>query len=547
MPKPNETLRTVAESSGYRRTAYHREVVDFLDRLSRRTDRMRVVSMGRSALGQEIPVAVLSADGAFTPEAARGAGRPVVLVIANIHAGEVEGKEACLMLARDATTGDLGRLVEKAVVLLVPDYNPDGNDRIDPKHRALDLEKLEGQVGPEGGVGTRTTGEGWNLNRDYMKQSAVETRHLAALVAAWMPHVTVDCHTTDGSIHGYELTFDAPRDLASCPAGPGGPSATSTPALYARDRLLRDASKALRARTGFRTYFYGNFRDDQDPTRGWESYPPLPRYGSHYRGLLGCVDVLLEAYSYVDFRTRCDVTYGILVEILDHVRAHADEVRDVVERARTDVAARAADPKADDLVGIAYGVEGRDAKGAVTFAFPGHPLEEVDLEAWDEESQREHRVPGASRRTYRTTFFGRYEPTKTVRRPFAYLLPASETRAIERLAGHRVVLRRLARDVEVEVESYRVTATEPTTSPDVGTHTMTETVFRATPETETYRARPGDVVVPMAQPFANLAIYLLEPESDDGLARWGAFDHVKAGAVLPARRVLRPVELPTRP
>jgi len=112
--------------------------------------------MGKSGLGQDMPVAVLSADRRFTPEAARAAGRPIVLVIANIHAGEVEGKEACLMLAREMTTGALSRLMERATVLLIPDYNPDGNDRIDVKHRALDLKALEGQVGPAGGVGTRT-------------------------------------------------------------------------------------------------------------------------------------------------------------------------------------------------------------------------------------------------------------------------------------------------------------------------------------------------------------------------------------------------------
>ena len=135
----SDPLLTVAESSGYRRTSFHREVVAYLERLRASTPRARVFSMGASGLGQDMPVVLLAREGIDSPGKARASGLPIVLVVANIHAGEVEGKEACLALARDLSIGSLRPLAEKAVVLLVPDYNPDGNDRIDPKHRALDL------------------------------------------------------------------------------------------------------------------------------------------------------------------------------------------------------------------------------------------------------------------------------------------------------------------------------------------------------------------------------------------------------------------------
>ena len=226
-----EWPKTRAEATNFAQTSSYADVIAFLDALKAHNPPMKFTFIGKSPLGKDMPLVIVAKNPEITPQQAKLEGKLVVYIQANIHAGEVEGKESCLMLARDVTTGPLARLVEKAVVLLVPDYNPDGNDRIDKKNRALDLAHLDGQVGPEGGVGTRTTGEGLNLNRDYMKQAGTETRRLAALVAAWMPHVTVDCHTTDGSVHGYELTFDTSRNLASCPPGP---------AVYARDRLLRD-------------------------------------------------------------------------------------------------------------------------------------------------------------------------------------------------------------------------------------------------------------------------------------------------------------------
>ena len=537
MNAPTDDLLTVAEASGYRRTGLHRDVVDFLERLARRSDRVHLTSLGRSGLGQDVVVAVLSAHGIRTPEAARASGLPVVLVLGNIHAGEVEAKESCLALARDVAlaSGGLGRLCERAVLLLCPDYNPDGNDRIDVRNRALDLSRLEGQIGPEGGVGTRYTGEGWNLNRDFTKQDAVETRLLAAFMDAWRPHVVADGHTTDGSIHGYELTYDTSRNLASCPRGP---------ALFVRDRLLPEVTAGLRARTGLRTWWYGNFRDNLDPTKGWDSYPPLARYGSHFRGLLGTMDVLLEGYSYVDFRTRCRVMYEILVELFDRVGAQGAEVVATVARAAADTVARGRDPRPGDLVGIDYGTPVRGADGALSFRHPGHPLLDHDVEAFDLESQRLRRVPGTERRSYRATFYGRYEPSVSVERPWAYVVPASRTAAIERVRTHRLEHLVVRRAGEVGAEAYRVVGREPTASPDVGDRPRTETVFRVEAAPERLALAPGDVVVPTAQPWGHLAVYLLEPHADDGLARWGCFDDVAVGATFPVRRLRSPVALP---
>ena len=528
-------LRTVAEESGWRRTSLHREVVAYLERLAGGNPSLALTSMGRSALGQDLVVAVASADGISTPAAARASGLPVVLVVANIHAGEVEGKEASLALARDATTGPLRRLVERAVVLFLPDYNPDGNDRIDPRNRALDLGRLEGQVGPDAGVGTRTTAEGVNLNRDYVKQAAPESRHLAAFLDAWRPHVVVDCHTTDGSIHGYDLTFDTSRNLASCP--PGLPA-------WTRDTLLREVARGLRARTGRRTWFYGNFREPDDPESGWETYPPQPRYGSHYRGLQGVVDVLLETYSYIDYRARFDTIYETLVEVVDRVGARGREVVDLVARAERETVARGSAPAADDRVGVAYGVAQRGPLG-VSFRFPAQPLEEVEIEGWDLESTKRRVVPGRERRTWRNVYYGRYEPSVRVRRPFAYVVPASAARAVERLRGHRLEVRPVAREADVEVEAYRVTRRESTGSPDIGSSDVPETVLSVEAFPERLRVRPGDVVVPCGQRLGHVAIHLLEPEADDGLARWGFFDDaLSAGSTFPARRVLSDKKVP---
>src|SRR5919206_264128 len=186
--------------------------------------------------------------------------------------GEVEGKEALQAFMRELTLGPLRPLLDQLTLVFVPDYNADGNDRISPENRKLDLQALEGQIPVPGGVGTRNSGEGWNLNRDYMKQEAIESNHLARLYHRWWPHVYVDCHTTDGSIHAFDLTYGtAHLPLSGHPA----------PLEYVRTRLLPAVAETVWRDRGRRGFFYGNYRDPDDPTSGWETYPGLPRFGSH--------------------------------------------------------------------------------------------------------------------------------------------------------------------------------------------------------------------------------------------------------------------------
>jgi hypothetical protein len=479
---------TVAEQSQYRATSTHADVLRFIDELKVVRRVFRVESMGRSGKGQEMPVLVFG----------ERPGTPVVLVLANIHAGEVEGKEALLMLARDLPE----RYFEKLTLLFVPNYNPDGNDLIDVKNRALDLAKLEGQIGPEGGVGTRYTGQGINLNRDYMKLEAVESRNLSKLQAKWRPHLTVDSHTTDGSIHGYDLTFDTSH--IPC-----------WPAKYVHSTMLPDVSRRLEARTRRRTFFYGNFVDEKDLSKGWQTYSHLPRYGSHYRGLTGRMDILLETYSYIPFKDRVFTTCEILKDIFDYAIEHAAEIQKICEdgeRARP------------DPVAIAYG--------------PPQSIGDCEIVAWDMESQLARRIPGREARRYRMPHLAKFVPSKSVPRPAAYLVPQEQMRVLETLEQHGIRLERLEATRNFNGETHQVETMSRIDSPDVGSMKREETVVTVVRKEGRVVGHAGDVLVPIDQVLGTLAVYLLEPESDDGLLRWGYFNlSAKPGAWLPVARL----------
>jgi hypothetical protein len=433
------------------------------------------------------------------------------------------------------TNGALRPLLDEMTLVIIPILNPDGNDRISTENRKLDLETLEGQIAPPGGVGTRNTGQGWNLNRDYMKQESVESNHLVALYNRWWPHLFIDCHTTDGSIHAYDLTYDTAHNPAS-----GHPA----PIAYVRNQLLPAVTTAVERNHGRRGYFYGNYRDQNDPSSGWETYPALPRFGSHYRGLTGRLDVLLETYSYIDFRARVETIHAFLVEIFRYVAAHKREIIDVADRAEQETISAGRDPRVDDLVGVNYGAARRDDTGALVFDWPVYDLEETEIVAYDRASIRARRIPGRRIATYRTRHIARFVPTVAVRRPYGYLVMAPEIG--EKLRQHGIETRALDADSELDVEAAVVLAAEKTTSPDICTGIERfETVLSVRQERRRVRFPAGTLFVPTAQRLGNLVVYLLEPESDDGLARWEFFDrHIEIGSPFPAYRLPIPTSLP---
>src|SRR5262245_59380969 len=204
---------TVPESSDYHKTSSHADVLEFLREVRLAQDpRVVVDRFGTSSEGRELPLVIVADPTVRTPEEARASGKPVVFVMANIHAGEVEGKEAVLQLLRDVVWGAPGPdgelvdpwPVDQLVTLIAPIYNADGNDRFGPKNRTL-------QQAPDT-AGQRPNAQGLDLNLDALNLESPEARALAGLYAAWDPLLFVDLHTTNGSAHGYELTYAPPHN-----------------------------------------------------------------------------------------------------------------------------------------------------------------------------------------------------------------------------------------------------------------------------------------------------------------------------------------------
>ena len=497
MPRP----LTRAESTGYAETSRHADVVRFVDALAG-DPRLHRADFGASPEGRTLPLLILSTRGVRSAEDARRAGLPVVLVLCGIHAGEVEGKEAALMLVRDLMAGADHGLLDALTLLVVPLFNPDGNDLIDPRNRALDLAHFTGQIGPAGGVGTRTNAAGINLNRDYMRQEAAEMRLLQARVCQpWAPDLTIDCHSTNGSVHRFALTYDTAHTVES-----GRPE----PIALVRDEILPEVTRRVRAASGRETFFYGNFiADEGGMGEGWMTYTHHPRFGSNYRGLTGRLDILFEAYSYLPFEERVATTYELLRETL---RVAAERGADI--RATVDASAV---PRSHIAVRYRLEPTGRPARilTRAPRALDGAP-DEVEI-----------------------PHLAHFAGTEVVARPWAYAVPPEIGL---HLARHGLATRVLDRDTAAAVEIAVVDGVAGEGSRRILEASRAgEVEVLAHLEAAEIAIPAGTHLVQTDQPLGAIAVYLCEARSDDGLVACGLIAPPAAGARWPAIRVAAPL------
>jgi hypothetical protein len=498
--------QTTAERTEYRATSSYNDVVAFLDSLERRTSDIRRWSLGRSPEGREIPLLLVSRPLVDGPAAAYRSGKPVIYLQANIHAGEVEGKEAVLALVRDLTTGQLRPLLDSLILLVVPIYNADGNERLKPGEQ-----NRPGQNGPAM-VGVRANGQGLDLNRDYVKLEAPETRGALALLNQWDPDLFIDLHTTNGSYHGYLLTF-------SPGLNPNSPASND----YVRDRFLPTVRQRMRQRHRQETFWYGNFRN-QTPdslTQGWETYDPRPRFGTNLVGMRARLSILSEAYSNAPFRDRVLVTYNFVREVLALAAEQREQIR----------ALNAAGE--------------RFAPDSVVVRSVLAPPTEQDVIAELTEPAGDGAGPFASRRrtgvfrTIRMPVYDRFAAAKKEARPAGYLIPATHAHVIEALARQGVLLLRLRAPAAGRAEAFTIDSVTAARNVFEGHRNVSVTGRWVE---ESWESAAGTYYVSGNQRLGVLATYLLEPTSEDGLVSWNFFDRdLRPGGVYPIRRIRAPL------
>jgi hypothetical protein len=493
---------TRAERTSNRETSSHADVVAFLDSLTRVGPDLRLAELATSPEGRRVPLVIASRPLVTDPAAGHRAGKPIVYIQANVHAGEVEGKEAALMLLRDLTIGGLRPLLDSLVLLVVPIYNADGNEAFRPAEV-----NRPSQNGPAM-VGRRSNGQGLDLNRDLVKQEAPETRGLLAAVDRWDPDLYLDLHTTNGSYHGYVLTY-----------APGLNPNDSPSNAYVRDRLLPAIRDRMRARHRQETYWYGNFlsQDRDSLPKGWQTFEPHPRYATNWFGMRGRMSILSEAYSHADFGTRISATYNFVLEVLRWAAQERDTIKALNRRS--------GDQRVDSVI----------VRSTLAEPHPDDVIAEITEPAGEGAGGFARRRRTGVFRTIRMPVYDRFAATAKAPLRVGYLLPVQHGHLVELLQRQGILVGRLTQPWEGETEVFRIDSVTASPTAFEG-HRPVRVGGRWT--SRSGQAAPGWYFVPADQRLGLLAAFLLEPESEDGLVTWNQLDRdLRRGADYPAVRV----------
>ncbi len=505
---------TRAERTDFRETSAYADVLAFLDALPADARRHRT-AFGTTGEGRALPLVVWGAPDA-TPEAVRATGKTRVLLFANIHAGEVDGKEALLVLLRDLAAGRHDAWADSLVLLVAPIYNADGNERVDVGNRPL-------QNGPVAGMGQRPNAAGLDLNRDFAKLRAPETRALVGLMRAYDPHVVADLHTTDGTPMAYGLTY-APG------LNPATPAAISDDLF---GRWLPEISSRLAATGGPLSYHYGNvpgaFGEEAAAPRGWYSYSAQIRYSANYVGARGRYGILSESYSYDPFETRVRSSRRFAEEIAEQAWREATHVRRAVE------------------AGDRMTVTGQDVAVRSTFEALPAPAEvllgRVDTLANPVSGAPMLRNTGAVLRETMPAYI-RFRASETTRAPRAYAVLFGPWQAgVRELLDLHGVPYTLGFVWGTAREGFRVDSVR--VSPRPSANAPGVEAFGAWVPVPAEAGPPprlaAALLVPTSGPLGRLAVLLLDPRSDDGVVAWGLVppDALAPGDLAPIQRLPR--------
>jgi hypothetical protein len=492
---------THAEKTGFKETSSYSHVVEFLDGLQKVTT-AQVSYVGSTQGGRKIPVVIASKPQVSGPLEAKRTGKPVVYIQANIHGGEVEGKESAQILLRELYRTD-SPLLKKLIFVVVPIYNIDGNERWGDGRV-----NRRSQTGPAR-IGERTNDRNLDLNRDCIKSESPEMQTvLKHVYTKWDPDVIMDLHTTNGTRHGYPLTYSPPLH----------PNTHPGVYKYSIDELLPSVRKTLQKR-GLETFPYGN-AGPRDGKLAWSTFGWEGRYVSNYAGLRGRIGILSEAMSYTPFDERVEATSRFVTACLEKIARDADRVVAMSRKADADM--------------VAWSTSGK--KLGLGFSLISRGAEDVLMErAPDEGEDRRTGKVTAIEKAYMEVF-DRFTPTKTAVFPNAYYVPATEERLVALLQRQGVKVERLREDITLTASRFLISEVNRAARP-YQEHRITTLDGKFIDVATNLKA--GGLIVRTGQPLGMLIFSILEPEGRDGAVAWEQMASIPAaGDVLPILKLM---------
>lgn len=496
--KPNNPWVTTAEKSDFVMTPTYDETMNWFKKLCDASPLFSMVSIGKSVEGRQIYMIIASTENNPTAATLKNATKPTLLAQAGIHSGEIDGKDAGMMLLRDIAFGSKRELLDKVNFLFIPILSVDGHERSSAFNRP-------NQRGPEN-MGWRTNAQNLNLNRDYAKLDTKEIRAVVKVINDYNPSLYMDIHVTDGADYQYDITYDFGNNNSYSPSIENWLTTSFQPFV---DKELQNNGHLpgpfLNATSKF-GFAEGNI-----------SFKGSPRYSADYGDLRHLPSILVENHSLKPYKQRVLGTYVLLESTL---KILAKEGKSLLQNIEKDKGKR------PEKVNMAWKIPEINGKMVASDSIS---LLAIDSKIVQSTVTNNKYVEWLGKPlTMKIPNYNASEPSNFVTRPKGYWIPAAYEEVIERLQLHGIEMITLSEPKMVEVELYRITDFK--FEDENGRVQPFEGHFQVNANTKTevrlQKYAAGSVYISTDQALGDLAILLLEPASKDSFFSWGFFHSI---------------------
>lgn len=483
--------QTYFEKSNYLKSPQYDETIGYFKRIEEISPFASMSTIGFSPQGRELKCMIVSKDKAFTPAEAKQTGKPIILVINGIHSGEIEGKDASMLLLREIlVTKEKEWMVENVILLIIPVFNVDGHENISRYNRI-------NQNGPEE-MGKRTTAHNLNLNRDWLKADAPEMQSLLKLFSEWLPDFLIDNHTTNGADYQYTITYGIEKSL-NIDEGIG---------FWVKEKFIPFITKRS-VDAGYKIFPYVAFRNWREGfMSGVQDFPAPPRFSTGFAAAHNRPALLVETHMLKPFKERVFATKVIIESVVEYANSNPEELVIMNRLADKNTIENYTKHK------MKFPINLKLSEQSDTVPFEGITWVEMPSNI----SGTLKKVYTGRDTTFNINFYTDVEVTDYVSAPAGYFIPKEFSYLVDRLKLHGAAAEVLDESVTHTVTRYRFKNVKLAGSSYEGRQ-------RATFDIEEYNEEvlipAGTFFIPANQRTLRVILHLLEPISEDSFVKWG--------------------------
>jgi hypothetical protein len=481
---------TPFELSNKKATATYSEAIEYYKQLVKAfPQQAKLFTYGNTDFGKPLHLLVLSKNKIFDPLTLRNSDKRILLINNGIHPGEPEGIDASMMLARDLLKKNT--LPDNVVICIIPVYNIDGSHNRSGTSRA-------NQNGPIS-YGFRGNGRNFDLNRDFIKTDSKNSEAFQQIFNTWKPEIFVDTHTSNGADYQYTMTLiPTQKDKLN-------PILSS----YLTKTLVPDLYSQMKGK-GYELIPYVN-SINESPDAGITGFIEAPRYSTGYVALHNTIGFMPETHMLKTFDKRVESTQKLLQTYVDIIKRDAKVIGENKRKADEYTAKQKDFPLDWKLNRSVYD----------TIEFKGFVAK-----------QKPSEVSGADRLYYDRNapftkyikYWDKFEPSITVAKPVAYVIPKAWDKVIALLKLNNVKMQQLTADAKLHLQMYYIGEMKTSTRPYEGHYQ--HSAVNLNPVMQDVQFYAGDYVVYVNQATNRYIIETLEPQAIDSFFNWNFFDSI---------------------